>query len=184
MQEVIEPTMRGLASDGMPYTGFLYAGLMIAPDGAPSVIEFNCRFGDPETQPIMARLRSDLTLLCEAALDGRLDGISMDWDPRASLGVVVAAGGYPDAVRKGDAIDGLDAAARMPGKVFHAGTALDARGRVVTNGGRVLCAVGLGASVADARRDAYALVDAIRFDGCFARRDIGYRAVARERGGR
>jgi phosphoribosylamine--glycine ligase len=184
MQEVIEPTMRGLASDGMPYTGFLYAGLMIAPDGAPSVIEFNCRFGDPETQPIMARLRSDLTLLCEAALDGRLDGIGMDWDPRASLGVVVAAGGYPDAVRKGDAIDGLDAAARLPGKVFHAGTALDARGRVVTNGGRVLCAVGLGASVADARRDAYALVDAIRFDGCFARRDIGYRAVARERGGR
>jgi phosphoribosylamine--glycine ligase len=184
MHEVIEPTMRGLASDGMPYTGFLYAGLMIAPDGAPSVIEFNCRFGDPETQPIMARLRSDLTLLCEAALDGRLDGISMDWDPRASLGVVVAAGGYPDAVRKGDAIDGLDAAARLPGKVFHAGTALDARGRVVTNGGRVLCAVGLGASVADARRDAYALVDAIRFDGCFARRDIGYRAVARERGGR
>jgi phosphoribosylamine--glycine ligase len=184
MREVIEPTMRGLAADGMPYTGFLYAGLMISPDGAPSVIEFNCRFGDPETQPIMARLRSDLTLLCEAALDGRLDGVSMDWDPRASLGVVVAAGGYPDAVRKGDAIDGLDAAARLPGKVFHAGTALGAGGRVVTNGGRVLCAVGLGASVADARRDAYALVDAIRFDGCFARRDIGHRAVARERGGR
>jgi phosphoribosylamine--glycine ligase len=181
MREVIEPTIRGLAADGMPYTGFLYAGIMIAPDGTPNVLEFNCRFGDPETQPIMARLRSDLTVLCDAALDGRLDQVSMDWDPRAALGVVLAAGGYPDSVRKGDPIDGLEQAARLPGKVFHAGTATRADGAVVTNGGRVLCAVGLGDSVAQAQQAAYALVDCIRWDGLQYRRDIGYRAVARER---
>src|SRR5688572_20802288 len=125
MREVIEPSIRGLAKDGTPYTGFLYAGLMIHPDGTPNVIEYNCRFGDPECQPIMMRLRSDLVELCEAALDHRLDQVRAEWDPRAALGVVLAAGGYPDTVRKGDAIAGLEAAAKLPGKVFHAGTATD-----------------------------------------------------------
>jgi phosphoribosylamine--glycine ligase len=179
MREVIWPTIRGLAADGMPYTGFLYAGIMVAPDGTPNVLEFNCRFGDPETQPIMARLRSDLTLLCEAALDGRLDEVSMDWDPRAALGVVLAAEGYPETVRKGDPIDGLDAAAALPGKVFHAGSAVS-EGRVVTAGGRVLCAVGLGETVGDAQAAAYALADRIRWPGIQYRRDIGHRAIARE----
>jgi phosphoribosylamine--glycine ligase len=179
MREVIEPTIRGLAADGMPYTGFLYAGLMIAPDGTPNVLEFNCRFGDPETQPILARLRSDLTVLCEAALAGRLDEAEADWDPRAALGVVIAAGGYPDSARKGDVIEGLADAARLPGKVFHAATRIE-NGRILTNGGRVLCAVGLGASVRDAQRDAYALVESIRFREARFRRDIGHRAVARE----
>jgi len=182
MREVIEPTIRGLAADGMPYTGFLYAGIMIAPDGTPNVLEFNCRFGDPETQPILARLRSDLVGLCEAALDRRLDQASAEWDPRAALGVVLAAHGYPDAVRKGDPIEGLERAARLPGKVFHAGTERRGKG-IVTSGGRVLCAVGLGDSVAAAQRDAYALVDTIRWPGMQYRRDIGYRAIARERGG-
>jgi phosphoribosylamine--glycine ligase len=163
----------------MPYTGFLYAGIMIAPDGTPHVLEFNCRFGDPETQTIMARLRADLTVLCEAALDGKLDTVGMDWDPRAALGVVLAADAYPGAIRKGDVIEGLEAAARLPGKVFHAGTAL--RGdRVVTNGGRVLCAVGLGETVGEAQQAAYALVDCIRSSGLRYRRDIGERAIARE----
>ncbi len=179
MREVIEPTIAGLAADGMPYTGFLYAGIMIHPDGTPNVLEFNCRFGDPETQPIMMRLNSDLTALCEAALDGRLDQISMDWDPRAALGVVLAAGGYPDDVRKGDVIHGLDAAATLPGKVFHAGTA-SRDGAVVTAGGRVLCAVGLGSTVSAAQTAAYRLVDQISWEGVQCRRDIGYRAIARE----
>jgi phosphoribosylamine--glycine ligase len=183
MREVIHPTIRGLAADGMPYTGFLYAGLMIAPDGTPNVLEFNCRFGDPETQPIIMRLQSDLTELCEAALAGRLDQVEARWDPRAALGVVIAAAGYPDTVRKGDAIEGLDRAARLPGKVFHAGTRL-MDGKVVTNGGRVLCAVGLGESVSAAQREAYALVDAIRWSGMQCRRDIGYRAIERERSSR
>jgi phosphoribosylamine--glycine ligase len=181
MREVIHPTIRGLAADGMPYTGFLYAGIMIAPDGTPNVLEFNCRFGDPETQPILSRLRSDLTVLCEAALDRRLDEVSMDWDPRAALGVVMAAEGYPDTVRKGDPITGLDTAAALPGKVFHAGTALR-DGQVVTSGGRVLCAVGLGDSVREAQREAYALVQAIRWSGVQYRHDIGYRAIDRETG--
>jgi phosphoribosylamine--glycine ligase len=180
MREVMRPTAEGLISDGTPYIGFLYAGIMIAPDGTPNVLEFNCRFGDPETQPILSRLRSDLTMLCEAALDGRLAQVKADWDPRAALGVVLAAGGYPDSVRKGDEIHGLDAAAKLPGKVFHAGTALD-DGKIVTNGGRVLCAVGLGATVSEAQRAAYALCDNIRWDGVQYRRDIGYRAVAREK---
>jgi len=180
MREVIGPTLRGLAADGTPYTGFLYAGIMIAPDGTPNVLEFNCRFGDPETQPIMCRLRSDLVTLCEAALEGRLDRASMDWDPRAALGVVLAAGGYPETVRKGDAIAGLDAAAALPGKVFHAGTTLK-DGRVTTAGGRVLCAVGLGDTVGAAQAGAYALVDRISWDGMLCRRDIGHRAIARER---
>jgi phosphoribosylamine--glycine ligase len=181
MREVIHPTIRGLAADGMPYTGFLYAGIMIAPDGTPNVLEFNCRFGDPETQPIMSRLRSDLTLLCEAALDRRLDQVSMDWDPRAALGVVLAAGGYPDAIRKGDPILGLEDAATLPGKVFHAGTAMQ-DGNVVTSGGRVLCAVGLGDTVGDAQRAAYALAAKVHFEGMQYRRDIGHRAITREAG--
>ena len=179
MREVIEPTIAGLAADGMPYTGFLYAGIMIHPDGTPNVLEFNCRFGDPETQPIMMRLNADLPALCEAALDGRLDQVSMDWDPRAALGVVLAAGGYPDDVRKGDAIHGLDAAAKFPGKVFHAGTSLRDEA-IVTAGGRVLCAVGLGSTVSAAQTAAYQLVDAIHWEGMQCRRDIGYRAIARE----
>src|ERR1700741_2932162 len=157
MREAIEPTIRGLAADGVPYTGFLYAGLMIAPDGTPNVLEFNCRLGDPETQPIMMRLESDLTALCEAALAARLDGERARWDARAALGVVMAAAGYPESVRRGDVIEGLGRAAQLPGKVFHAGTRLEA-GRVLTNGGRVLCAGGLGANVAAAQRQAYALV--------------------------
>jgi phosphoribosylamine--glycine ligase len=179
MNEVMWPTVRALAAEGTPYVGFLYAGLMIAADGTPKVLEFNCRFGDPETQPILARMRSDITALCDAALDARLETAAVDWDPRAAVGVVLAAGGYPDAVRKGDVIHGLDAAAQLPGKVFHAGTAL-AGGDVVTNGGRVLCAVGLGATVLAAQRQAYDLVNAICWDGMQYRRDIGHRAIARE----
>jgi len=181
LREVIEPTIRGLAADGLPYTGFLYAGLMIAPDGTPNVLEFNCRLGDPETQPILMRLQSDLTALCEAALDERLDGERARWDPRAALGVVMAAAGYPESVRRGDVIEGLGRAAQLPGKVFHAGTRLEA-GRVLTNGGRVLCAVGLGAGVAAAQRQAYALADSVHWAGVHYRRDIGYRAVQREGG--
>jgi phosphoribosylamine--glycine ligase len=180
MNEVMWPTVRALAAEGTPYVGFLYAGLMIAADGTPKVLEFNCRFGDPETQPILARMRSDLTELCDATLDGRLDTMAVDWDPRAAVGVVLAAGGYPDTVRKGDVIHGLDAASKLPGKVFHAGTAL-AGGDVVTNGGRVLCAVGLGATVLAAQRQAYDLVSAICWDGMQYRHDIGRRAI--ERGG-
>jgi phosphoribosylamine--glycine ligase len=180
MREVIEPTIRGLAKDGTPYTGFLYAGIMVHPDGTPNVLEYNCRFGDPETQPIMMRLKSDLVELCEAALDQRLDQARAEWDPRAALGVVLAAGGYPDTVRKGDAIAGLEAAAKLPGKVFHAGTkAVD--GKVITNGGRVLCAVGLGDTVSAAQEQAYALVDAISWPEMQCRRDIGHRAIAREK---
>ena len=180
MHEVILPTIRGLAADGMPYTGFLYAGIMVAADGTPNVLEFNCRFGDPETQPIMMRLRSDLTSLCDAALDERLHEVAADWDERAALGVVMAAGGYPHRVRKGDAIDGLAQAAQLPGKVFHAGTQL--RGNdIVTHGGRVLCAVGLGQTVAAAQAQAYGLVRAIHWPQEQHRSDIGYRAIARER---
>jgi phosphoribosylamine--glycine ligase len=183
MREVIWPTVRGLAADGTPYTGFLYAGLMIAADGTPNVLEFNCRFGDPETQPILARLRSDLVDLCEAALDGRLDASDADWDPRAAVGVVIAADGYPDRPRKGDAIAGLDGADRLPGKVFHAGTRLDDGGRVLTSGGRVLCAVGLGDTVKAAQAQAYGLVQALCFEGMQYRHDIGWRAIAREESG-
>jgi phosphoribosylamine--glycine ligase len=179
MNEVMWPTVRALAAEGTPYIGFLYAGLMIAADGTPKVLEFNCRLGDPETQPILARMRSDITVLCDAALDGRLSSATVDWDPRAAVGVVLAAGGYPDAVRKGDVIHGLDAAARLPGKVFHAGTALDGDA-VVTSGGRVLCAVGLGLTVRAAQRQAYDLAGAICWDGLQYRKDIGYRAIARE----
>jgi phosphoribosylamine--glycine ligase len=178
MCEVIEPAVRGLAADGMPYTGFLYAGIMVAPDGTPNVLEFNCRLGDPETQPVLMRLNSDLTLLCEAALAGRLDRVRADWDARAALGVVMAAAGYPDSVRTGDVLEGLEQAAQLPGKIFHAGTRL-LDGRIVTSGGRVLCAVGLGESVAAAQREAYALAGAVHWNGAHYRRDIGYRAIAR-----
>ena len=179
MREVIEPTIRGLAAEGMPYTGFLYAGLMIAPDGTPNVLEYNCRFGDPEAQPILMRLTSDITALCQAALGGRLDTVSAAWDERAALGVVMAGAGYPDKVRTGDAIAGLTAAARLPGKIFHAGTRAEA-GRVLTSGGRVLCAVGLGAKVAEARQAAYALAACVHWPGMQFRHDIGHRALSRE----
>jgi phosphoribosylamine--glycine ligase len=176
MREVIHPTLAGLSAEGMPYTGFLYAGLMIAKDGTPTVLEFNCRFGDPETHPVLSRLKSDLVTLCEAALAGRLDTVAAEWDSRAALGVVLAAANYPDEPRTGDAIRGLGEAARLPGKVFHAATRQES-GRVVTSGGRVLCAVGLGEGVAAAQRAAYALVDRIRWDGMQYRRDIGWRAL-------
>jgi phosphoribosylamine--glycine ligase len=179
MREVIEPAVRGLCADGMPYTGFLYAGIMVAPDGTPNVLEFNCRLGDPETQPLLMRLESDLTALCEAALAGRLDQVSAAWDPRAALGVVMAAAGYPDQVRTGDVIEGLARAAALPGKIFHAGTRLEGD-RVLTSGGRVLCAVGLGEDVAAAQRQAYVLADAVHWKGAQYRRDIGFRAIARE----
>ena len=179
MREVIEPTLRGLRADGNPYLGFLYAGLMVAADGTPNVLEYNCRFGDPETQPILMRLQSDLVEMCEAALGGTLQGIQARWDPRPALGVVMAAGGYPDGYRKGDPISGLDVAARLPGKVFHAGTRADGA-QIVTAGGRVLCAVGLGDTVAAAGAEAYQLVNAIHWNLVQYRRDIGYRAIARE----
>ena len=183
MREIITPTLRGLAADGSPFTGFLYAGLMIDATGAPRVIEFNCRLGDPETQPMLMRLQSDLTLLCEAALAGKLDSMIPEWDPRAALGVVLAASGYPESVRLGDAIEGLQTAAQLPGKVFHAGTRCE-QDRIVTSGGRVLCAVGLGDTVREAQRQAYALIEPIEFRGMQWRRDIGYRAIERESGGR
>jgi len=179
MREVIEPTLKGLATDGSPYLGFLYAGLMIAADGTPKVLEFNCRLGDPETQPILMRLQSDLIDLCEAALDGALERLDVRWDSRAALGVVMAAGGYPDAYRKGDPISGLDAAAALPGKVFHAGTRAEGT-KIVTAGGRVLCAVGLGDSVGAAQHQAYNLVHAIHWNLVQYRLDIGYRAIERE----
>ena len=179
MREVIEPTLKGLAEDGNPYLGFLYAGLMIAADGTPNVLEFNCRFGDPETQPILMRLQSDFVDLCEATLEGGLERAEVRWDPRAALGVVMAAGGYPDAYRQGDPISGLDVAASRPGKVFHAGTR--AKGtQIVTAGGRVLCAVGLGDSVRAAHHQAYNLVHAIHWNLVQYRLDIGYRAIERE----
>jgi phosphoribosylamine--glycine ligase len=179
MREVIEPTLKGLRDDGNPYLGFLYAGLMIAADGTPNVLEFNCRLGDPETQPILMRLQSDLVDLCEAALDGSLERLDVRWDSRAALGVVMAAGGYPDAYRKGDPIGGLDVAATMPGKVFHAGTRIEGT-QIVTDGGRVLCAVGLGETVRAARQQAYDLVHAIHWNLVQYRLDIGCRAIERE----
>ncbi len=181
MDEVIWPTVRGMAEDGKPYAGFLYAGLMIGADGAPRVLEYNVRFGDPETQPIMLRLRSDLVELCEAALDRRLDRVQAEWDPRVSLGVVLAAGGYPDSYARGDVISGLDAVQGEGVKVFHAGTRR--RGdAVVTSGGRVLCVCALGDDVAAAQQRAYAAVQNISWNGVYYRRDIGHRAIARMAG--
>ena len=178
MDEVIYPTVQGMAADAKPYTGFLYAGIMIASDGTPKVLEYNVRFGDPETQPIMLRLQSDIVALCEAALDRRLDKVSADWDPRASLGVVLAAGGYPASYRKGDEIHGADSDFGDGVKVFHAGTALDGD-KVVTSGGRVLCVCALGNDVAEAQSRAYEAVDRISWEGMFCRRDIGHRAINR-----
>lgn len=181
MREVIEPTVAGLAADGVDYLGFLYAGLMIDDSGAAKVLEYNCRFGDPETQPVMARLDSDLVELCEAALDGSLADVDVQWDARASLGVVMAADGYPGRYPKGDPIDGLAAAAALADvKVFHAGTRLEGD-RVLTDGGRVLCVVGLGDDVTAARDRAYGAVERIHWQGAYYRRDIGHRAIARER---
>jgi phosphoribosylamine--glycine ligase len=179
LKEVIEPTLRGMAAEGAPFIGFLYAGLMIDQAGTPKVIEFNVRFGDPETQPIMLRLKSDLIELIEAALDGRLDHTHAVWDPRPSIGVVLAAGGYPGKVKSGDVIDGLDDAVGADVKVFHAGTALDAQGRAVTAGGRVLTVGALGADIAAAREHAYAAVAKIHYEGAFCRRDIAHRALRR-----
>jgi phosphoribosylamine--glycine ligase len=179
MDEVIRPTLDGLTADAIDYLGFLYAGLMITADGTPKVLEYNCRFGDPETQPILARLKSDLVELCKAAIERRLDSQSIEWDPRAALGVVMAAGGYPASYRKGDPISGLPEVIGIEGKVFHAGTAIQ-DGDIVTSGGRVLCVVGLGDTVADARDAAYTQAEQISWDDHFFRRDIGYRAIARE----
>jgi phosphoribosylamine--glycine ligase len=179
MQEVILPTVRGMAAEGLPYLGFLYAGLMIMPDGTPKVIEYNCRFGDPETQPIMLRMRSDLVAHCLAALQGRLDRESTEWDPRFCLGVVLAAGGYPGAYAKGRVISGLPQSELPDAKVFHAGTAEQA-GEVVTAGGRVLCATALGQTAQEAQTRAYELTRSIDWDEVYYRNDIGYRAVQRE----
>lgn len=175
MREVIQPTINGMAADGIPYTGFLYAGLMIGGNGELKVLEFNCRMGDPETQPIMMRLKSDLTLLLDAAIDGKLDSAEAEWDPRVALGVVLAAANYPDDPRKGDVISGLPPAGD-DFHVFHAGTALSGK-NVVTSGGRVLCVTALGHNTRTAQRRAYEIIDLIRFDGMQHRRDIGHRAV-------
>ena len=179
MEQVITPTVAGMAAEGHPYTGFLYAGVMIDEQGVPKVLEYNCRFGDPETQPIMLRMRSDLVAHCLAALEGKLDDQHAEWDPRASLGVVLAAGGYPESYAKGHPISGLPEQESADAKVFHAGTTLQ-EGQVVTSGGRVLCATALGGSVAEAQRRAYELADQIQWQDLYCRRDIGYRAVARE----
>jgi phosphoribosylamine--glycine ligase len=179
MQQVIWPTLEGMRADGHPYLGFLYAGLMVMPDGTPKVIEFNCRLGDPETQPIMMRLQSDLVEICGATLNGSLAEQSADWDSRAALGVVMSAGGYPAAYAKGHAISGLDAADSDEQKVFHAGTRLDGNS-AVTSGGRVLCVVGLGENVAAAAHSAYDAVGKIDWQQVYYRRDIGHRAIARE----
>ncbi len=179
MAEVIEPTVKGMAADGRPYTGFLYAGLMIDSDGSPRVVEYNCRFGDPETQPILMRLQSDLIPLCEAALDGRLNTVDAQWDNRAAVGVVLAAGGYPEAYRKGDVITGFDGIDSNDCKIFHAGTALQDN-QVVTAGGRVLCATSLGSTVSEAQSRAYKMIASVNWENMYYRTDIGYRAIARQ----
>ena len=182
MREVVEPTVRGMQRDGVPFTGFLYAGLMIDKSGAPKVIEFNVRFGDPETQPVLLRLQSDLLELVEAAIDGRLDSTQAQWDPRPSLGVVMAAEHYPATPRLGDVISEWDVPEVEGTKVFHAGTSIEGE-HVVTAGGRVLCVCALGDSVADAQQKAYAEVAGISWPGEFHRHDIGWRAIDRERAG-
>ncbi|MDO8271374.1 MAG: phosphoribosylamine--glycine ligase [Gammaproteobacteria bacterium] len=179
MREVIMPTVNGMRADGNPYVGFLYAGLMISANGDINVIEYNCRFGDPEAQPVMMRLQSDLITLCNAALDGQLNTVTAQWDPRPAVGVVMASGGYPDAYATGDVISGLESNSSCDRKVFHAGTAM--RGNdVVSNGGRVLCATALGNTVTEAQQAAYALADGVHWNKVFYRRDIAYRAIARE----
>ena len=179
MDVVIMPTVEGMQADGIPYTGFLYAGVMIDSDGVPKVLEFNCRFGDPETQPIMMRLQSDLVELCEAGVTGKLDSVTAQWDERRAMGVVLAAGGYPFDYNKGDIISGLENFAAEDLKVFHAGTK-EVDGKVATNGGRVLCVVGLGDSVTSAQARAYEGVKQITWDNVYYRDDIGHRAIARE----
>lgn len=178
MDEVIWPTVRGMAAEGNDYTGFLYAGLMIMADGSPKVIEYNCRFGDPETQPIMLRLKSSLVDLCQAALDKRLDQVEAEWDPRPSIGVVLASAGYPGSYTKGHEIS-LPASTPADTKIFHAGTQLK-DGEIVNSGGRVLCVTALGDTVTDAQALAYQVVDTVNWEGAFCRRDIGYRAILRE----
>lgn len=179
METVIEPTVRGMAEQGMPFTGFLYAGLMVSADGETKVLEFNVRFGDPETQPIMMRLQSDLAELCLAAVNGNLDKVEASWDPRPALGVVMAAGGYPGDYAKGQVISGLDTADQSSVRVFHAGTKL-LDNQVVTTGGRVLCVCAMEETVSKAATAAYVACDEIHWDGTFFRRDIGYRAIDRE----
>jgi len=179
MKEVIVPTVEGMAKEDAPYTGFLYAGLMIDHNGTPKVIEYNCRFGDPETQPIMMRLKSDLVELCIAACNGELAGKDIDFDPRAAVGVVLAAGGYPGSYAKGDVISGLDLNQKTDRKTFHAGTAVK-EGQIVTAGGRVLCATALGENVTSAQNAAYELLQQISWEGVEYRTDIAYRAIARE----
>lgn len=180
LDEIIYPTVRGMAAEGHVYTGFLYAGLIIDQAGTPKIIEYNCRFGDPETQPILLRLESSLILLIEAALAKALDKVEAQWDPRPSLGVVLASGGYPaDDYSAGHEIHGLEAAAQLDGKVFHAGSSLK-DGKIINSGGRVLCATAMGDSVAEAQANAYKLAEQISWDGCFYRKDIGFRAIARE----
>ncbi|OUS41228.1 phosphoribosylamine--glycine ligase [Oleispira antarctica] len=181
MKEVIMPTVEGMAKEGNDYTGFLYAGLMIDADGTPKVIEYNCRFGDPETQPIMMRMQSDLADLCLAAIDGKLDQKETKWDPRPAVGVVLAAGGYPASYGKGDVIS-LPSDEGTDSKIFHAGTSNNAEGDIVTAGGRVLCATALGNSVTEAQQQAYALAKKVSWNGMFTRSDIAYRAIAREQG--
>ncbi len=181
MQQIVEPTLEGMAADGVPYTGFLYVGLMISPDGQPKVIEFNCRFGDPEAQPVMMRLKSDLLDVCQHALAGELATVQLEFDQRTALGVVMAAGGYPLDYATGDVIGGLEKEL-LDTKVFHAGTRLDDNGDVVTSGGRVLCVVGLGSSVSSAQARAYERIETIGWRNRYFRKDIGYRAVAREAG--
>ncbi len=176
MDEVINPTLKGMAEDGHEYTGFLYAGLMISPDGAIKVLEYNCRFGDPETQPIMMRLKSDLVKLCQAALNQQLDQTSTEWDSRAALGVVLAAGGYPDNYQKGDIISGLPEHESEDCKVFHAGTA-EKDGHIVTAGGRVLCACALGKDIKEALQKAYQLANKISWNNVYYRTDIGFKAI-------
>jgi len=178
MQQVIEPTVEAMAKEGNPYTGFLYAGIMVSPDGEPKVLEFNCRFGDPETQPIMCRLNSDLHHLCLQAIDGKLDQTTVDWDPRFAVGVVMAAGGYPESYNKGDRITGIDQASETC-QVFHAGTKIENQ-QLVTQGGRVLCVVGLADSVSAAQKIAYQAVEVIDFKQAYYRTDIAYRAIALE----
>lgn len=179
MNEVIWPTVKGMAAEGNTYTGFLYAGVMVADDGTPNMLEYNVRFGDPETQPIMMRLQSDIVELCNAAIDKKLDTVTAQWDQRTALGVVLAAGGYPASYNSGDVINGLDTNTKTDRKTFHAGTA-EKNGNIVTSGGRVLCAVALGDNVSEAQTKAYELVDEISWDNVYYRTDIGYRAVQRE----
>ena len=176
MDDIINPTLQGMQADGIPYTGFLYAGLMIGKDGSMKVLEYNCRFGDPETQPIMMRLKSDLVELCLAALDKNLSNLSTEWDERPALGVVLASGGYPDSYNKGDVISGLPVNEQVDAKVFHAGTA-ESSGNVITSGGRVLCACALGNDIADAQQKAYQLTRQIHWDNVFYRTDIGFKAI-------